>query len=94
MNESKAHHDLFTLFKFDIKGFINPSSIKRRALSHVDNAPNGVVSSLTTKSEIEDHLLQLNTLTYWASVTTPLGHSALQRLLGDTGDSMVDSILD
>jgi hypothetical protein len=77
MNESKARRDLFTLLKFNIKGFINPSSIKKSLLIRVDITSNGVVSYLTTKSEIEDHLLQCDPLAYWASGTTPFGYSAL-----------------
>jgi hypothetical protein len=55
MNESKARRDLFTLLKFDIKGFINPSSIEIRVFTCVDITSNGVISSLTTNAEIEDH---------------------------------------
>jgi hypothetical protein len=58
MNESNAHRNLLTLLKFDIKGFINPSSIKRSALTCVDITSNDVVSSLMAKGKIEDHLLQ------------------------------------
>jgi hypothetical protein len=54
MNESTARRNLFTLLKFDIKGFINPSSIKRSALAIIDVTTNGVVSSLATKLELED----------------------------------------
>jgi hypothetical protein len=35
MNESNARRNLFTLLKFDIKGLLNPSSIKRSALTQV-----------------------------------------------------------
>jgi hypothetical protein len=95
MNKTKSRRDLLTLLKFYIKGVINPSRIKRSTLTHVDLTSNGVVSFLTTKSEIEDHLLQRNPLAYWASGTTPFGHSALGRLSGDTGDSPItESILD
>jgi hypothetical protein len=81
MNESKARCNLSTLLKFDIKGFINPSSIKRTSLNHIYINSNGVVSSLNNKEEIEDHLLQRNPLTYWASGTTPFGHSSVSQLL-------------
>jgi hypothetical protein len=70
MNKSKARRNLFTLLKFDIKGFINPYSIKHSALTCVDIKMNDVVSSLTTKAEIEDHLLQRNAIPYWASGAT------------------------
>jgi hypothetical protein len=50
MNESKARRDLFNLLKFDIKGLINPSNIKKTALTHVDITFNSVISSLTTKA--------------------------------------------
>jgi hypothetical protein len=60
MNESNARHNLFTLLKFDIKRFINPSSIKWSALTRIDITPNDVISSLTTKGKLEDHLLQRN----------------------------------
>jgi hypothetical protein len=95
MNESNARCNLFTIFKFDIKGFINPYSIKHSALTQVDITTNYVVYPLTTKGEIEDHLLQHNPLAYWASVSTPFGHTPLGRLLGDTCDSpLAESIPD
>jgi hypothetical protein len=65
MNESTAHGNLFTLLKFDIKCFINHSSIKRSAITRIDMTTNDVVSSLTTKGEIEDHLLLRNPKAYW-----------------------------
>jgi hypothetical protein len=95
MNESTARRNLFTLLKFDIKGFINPSSVKRSALTWIDISITDVVSSLTTKSELEDHLLQRNPKAYWASGSTPFGHTAPGRHLGDTGDSpLEESIID
>jgi hypothetical protein len=53
MNESAARRNLFTLLKFDIKGFVNPSSIKRSALTRINVTTYGGVSSLTTKLELE-----------------------------------------
>jgi NADH/NAD ratio-sensing transcriptional regulator Rex len=50
MNESKARRDIFTLLKFDIKSFINPSSMKISAFTRVDITSNGIISSLTTKA--------------------------------------------
>jgi hypothetical protein len=84
MNESTARRNLFTLFNFDIKGFINPSSIMHSALTRIDVKTNGVVSSTTTKLELEDHLLLCNPKAYWASGTIPFGHTSLGRQLGDT----------
>jgi hypothetical protein len=95
MNESKTRCDLFTLLNINIKGFISPSSIKRSALTRVDITVNDGISYLTTKAEIEEHFLQCNPLIYWASDSTPFGHSSLGRLLGDTGQSpVVESIHD
>jgi hypothetical protein len=87
MNESNDRRNLFALLKFDIKGFINSSSIKCSALTRVDITPNEVISSLTTKGELEDHLLQRNPIAYWASCSTPFGHTTLERQLGDAGNS-------
>jgi hypothetical protein len=44
---------------------------------------NDVVSSLTTKLELEDQLLLRNPKVYWASGSTPFGHATLGRQLGD-----------
>jgi hypothetical protein len=68
MNESNARRNVFTLLKFDIKDFINPSSIKCSALTRFDITINEVVSSLTTKDDLEDHLLQRNPIAYWDQV--------------------------
>jgi hypothetical protein len=87
MNESTVPRNLFTLLKFDIKVLINPSSIKRSALTRIYVTQNGVFYSLTTKLELEDHLLLRNTKAYWASDTTPFVHTSLGRHPGDTGDS-------
>jgi hypothetical protein len=86
MNESTARHNIFTLLKFDIKGFINPSSNKRRALTRIDITKNDVVPWLTNTGELEDHLLLRNPKAYWASGSTPFGYTALGRLLGNTSD--------
>jgi hypothetical protein len=95
MNESTARRNLFTLLKFDIKGFINPSSIKLSALTIINTTTNDVFSSLTTKRELEDNLLLRNHKAYRASGSTPFGHNALGHQLIYTGDSPLDeSILD
>jgi hypothetical protein len=95
MNESTARRHLFTLLKFDIQGFINPSSIKCSALTRIDVTTNGVVSSLTTKLELEDHLLLRNPKTYWAYGFTHFVHTSLGRQLGDTRDyPLAEYILD
>jgi hypothetical protein len=60
MNESTVRCNLFTLLKFDIKGFISPSIIKHSALTPIYITTHDVVSSLTTKGELEDHLLLRN----------------------------------
>jgi hypothetical protein len=52
MNESNARRNLFTLLKFDNKGSINLSSIKRSALTQVDITTNDGVFPLTTKGAI------------------------------------------
>jgi hypothetical protein len=94
MNEYTARRSLFTLLKFDIKGFINPLSIKRTALTIIDITKNDVVSSLTTKRDLEDHLLLRNPKTYWKSGSPPFGHTPLGRQLRDTGYSpLSESIL-
>jgi hypothetical protein len=96
MNETTARRNLFTILRFDIKGFINPSSIKHSALSRFDVTTNGVISSLTTKLEPEDHLLLRNPKAYRAPGTNPFGHTSPGRQLGNTGDSPLanKSILD
>jgi hypothetical protein len=80
--------------KFDIKDFINPSSIERSALTPGDLTTNDVVSSLMIKGGIEDHLLP-HFLAYWESGSTPFGNTPLGTQPGDTGDSpLAGSILD
>jgi hypothetical protein len=83
------------MLRFDIKGFIDPCSIKRNNLTRVDFLVNGRMTPLTTKAEIEDQLLARNTRAYLASGTTPFGHTVLGRSLGPNSDSpLADSILD
>jgi hypothetical protein len=55
MKEAKARSNLFTMLRFDIKGFINPHSIKRNVLTRVDIMIDDHLTLLTTKVEIEDH---------------------------------------
>jgi hypothetical protein len=62
MNESKACRDLFTLLKFDIKGLINPSTIKRRSLTSGGINMNSVAYSLTK------NMLKLKTTCYNAII--------------------------
>jgi hypothetical protein len=81
------------MLKFDIKGFINPDSIKRNSLARVDITINGYITPLTTNHEIEDHLSQRNPQAYWDDGTTPFGHMALGRALGPTGDSPLENLI-
>jgi hypothetical protein len=94
MFEATARRNLFTMLKFDIKGFIDHDSIKRNAITRVNVTINVCISPLTTKSEIENHLLQRNPQAYWAAGSTHFGHTSLGRSLGHTGDSpLANSIL-
>jgi hypothetical protein len=52
MSEATARINLFTLIKFDIKGFIDPYSIKNNDLTRVDVTINNQTAPLTTKNEI------------------------------------------
>jgi hypothetical protein len=95
MKEAKARSNIFNMLQFDIKGFIDPHSIKRNSLTLVDVMVDGRLTPLTTKAEIEDRLLSRNPQAYLDSGTTPFGHTTLGRSLGPTGDSpLADSILD
>jgi hypothetical protein len=87
MKEVKARSNLFTMLWFDINGVIEPHSIKRNKLTRVEVMVDGGITLLTTKAEIEDHLLSRNPQAYLASGTTPFGHTALGFSLGPTGDS-------
>jgi hypothetical protein len=89
MKEAKAKSNLFTILRFDIKGFIDPHSIKHNALTCVDVLIDGRLAPLTTKAEIEDHLLARNPLEYLASGTTRFGHTVIGRSLGPTGDLLL-----
>jgi hypothetical protein len=60
MKEAKAKSNLFIMLQFDIKGFIDPHSIKRNALTRVNVLVYGRMTPLTTKNEIEDYLLARN----------------------------------
>jgi hypothetical protein len=83
------------MIRFDIKGFIDPDSIKRNALARVDFTIYGRITPLTTKNEIEDHLLQCNPQSYWVAGSTPFGHTPLGRSLSLTCDSpLANFILD
>jgi hypothetical protein len=94
MKEAKAKSNLFTMLRFDIKGFIDPHRIRHNALTLVDVLIYGPLTPLTIKADIEDHLLARNPLAYLASGTTPFGHMVLGRSLGPTGDSpLADLIL-
>jgi hypothetical protein len=93
MLEAKARSKLFTMLRFDIKGFIYPHSIKRNALTRDDVMSDGCLTPLTTKVEIEDHLLTRNPQSYMASGTTPFGHTALGRSLFPTGDSPLSEFI-
>jgi hypothetical protein len=94
MYEANARRNLFTMLRFDIKGFIDPDSVKRSAITIVDVTIDVRIAPLTTKIEIEDHLLQRNPQAYWASGNTPFGHTPLGLSLGPTGDSsLANSIL-
>jgi hypothetical protein len=94
MSEANARPNLFTMLIFDIKGFIDPDSIKRNALTRFDVTFDGRITPLTAKNEIEDHLLQRNPQSYWAAGITSFGHTPLGRSLSPTGDSpLANSIL-
>jgi hypothetical protein len=58
MLEATARQNLFSMLKFNITGFIDPDSTKRNALARFDVMINGCITPLTTKHEIEDHLIQ------------------------------------
>jgi hypothetical protein len=47
---------------------------------------NGGITPLTTKYEIQYHLLQWNHQAYWMAGNTPFVHTSLGRALGPTGD--------
>jgi hypothetical protein len=95
MAEANSRRNLFTMLRFNTKGFIDPNSINNNALTRVDVTIVGCITPLTTKNEIEDHLLQCNHQAYWAAGSTPFGHTPLGRSLGPTGDSpLANSILD
>jgi hypothetical protein len=95
MSEANAGRNLFTMLRFDIKGFMDPESIKRNTLTRVDVTIDGHITPLNTKNEIEDHLLKRNPQSYWAAGSTPFGHTPVGRSLGPTGDSpLANSILD
>jgi hypothetical protein len=70
MSEATARRNLFAMLKFDIKGFIYPDSIKMNALTRVDVTINICISPLTTKSEVEYHLLSRNHQAYWEAGST------------------------
>jgi hypothetical protein len=86
MKEAKARSNLFTMLRFDIKGFIHPHSIKCNALTWVDVIVDISLTPLTKKAEIEYNLLSRNPQAYLASGTTLFGHTALGRSIGPTGD--------
>jgi hypothetical protein len=71
MKEAKAKSNLFTMLRFDVKGFIDPHIIKRNALTCVDVLIDGILTPLTTNADIENHLFARNPLAYLASGTTP-----------------------
>jgi hypothetical protein len=58
MSKAVTRRKLFTMIRFKIKGFIDPDSIKYNALSQVDVTIDGIVTPLTTKDEIQNHLLK------------------------------------
>jgi hypothetical protein len=64
MKEAKAKSNLFTVLRFNIKGFIDPHSIKHNALTHVDVLVDGRMMPLTTKAEMEDHVIARNARAY------------------------------
>jgi hypothetical protein len=95
MSDANARRNLFTMLRFDIKGFINPDSIKINAITRVNVTIDGRITPLTTNNEIEHNLLQHNPHSYWAAGSTPFGHTPPGRSLGPTGDSpLANSILD
>jgi hypothetical protein len=49
MSKANARSNLFKMLKFDIKGLIDPDSIKHNALARVDATVNGCITHLTTK---------------------------------------------
>jgi hypothetical protein len=60
VKEEKARSNLFIMLHVDIKGSIDPHSIKCNALTRADVMINVRLTRLTTKVEIEDHLLTIN----------------------------------
>jgi hypothetical protein len=52
MSEAIARRKVYTMLKFDIKGFIDPDSIKRNALARVDVTVDGRITPLATKMKI------------------------------------------
>jgi hypothetical protein len=93
MSEANARCNLFTMLIFDIKCFIYPDSIKRNALTMMDITISGHLTPLSTKNEIEDHLLLRNPQSYWAAGSTPFGHTPLGRSLGPTCDSPLSNYI-
>jgi hypothetical protein len=87
--------DAISLPCSDIRGFIDPDSIKSNILTRVDVTIDWHITPLATKNEIEDHLLQRNHQSYWSADSTPFGHTPLGLSLGPTVESPFDdSILD
>jgi hypothetical protein len=83
------------MLTFNIKGYIDPDSTKKNGLARVDVTIDGIVTPLTTKDEIEEHLLKRNPQSYCASGTIPFLHTDLRQAIGPTGDSPhAESILD
>jgi hypothetical protein len=94
-SNATARRNLFTLLTFDMKGFIDPYSIKRNTLTRVDVKINNQVSPLMTKNKIKYHLLKRNPQACWAAGSTPFGHTDLGRAPRPTGYSpLTESILD
>jgi hypothetical protein len=75
MSEANDRRNLFTMLRFNIKGFIDPDSIKRNTLARVDVTIDGRITHINTKKEIEGHLLQCIPNSYRAAGTTPFGHT-------------------
>jgi hypothetical protein len=53
ISEATTRHNLFTKLKFDIKGFIDPRSIKRNALTRVNVNINGCINPLTPSMRLK-----------------------------------------
>jgi hypothetical protein len=49
MSEVNARRNLYTMLRFDMKGFIDPDSIKRNALTRVDVTIAGCITPLKAR---------------------------------------------